>query len=83
MLKNLPAKAGIPIPGSGRSPGEGNGNTLPGFLPGESYGQRSLTGYNPWDCRTVRHNLVTKTMTKAFPLYATELVLALCSEGFS
>ena len=24
------------IPGSGRSPGEGNGNTLPVFLPGES-----------------------------------------------
>ena len=21
----------------------------PGFLPGESYGQRSLVGYNPWD----------------------------------
>ena len=29
------------IPGSGRSPGEGNGN--PVFLPGESHGQRSLT----------------------------------------
>ena len=21
------------------------------FLPGESHGQRSLTGYNPWDCK--------------------------------
>ena len=30
---------------SGRSPGEG---PIPVFLPEESYGQRSLTGYNPW-----------------------------------
>ena len=35
------------IPGSGRSPGEGNGNT-PVFLPGKFHGQRSLVGYIPW-----------------------------------
>ena len=35
------------IPGSERSPGEGHGNPLV-FLPGESYGQRSLEGYCPW-----------------------------------
>ena len=29
--------------------GEGNGNQLQYSLPGESYGQRSLTGYSPWD----------------------------------
>ena len=23
----------------------------PVFLPGESYGQRTLVGYNPWGCR--------------------------------
>ena len=33
------------IPGSGRSLGEENGN--PVFLPGESYGQRSLVGHSP------------------------------------
>ena len=27
----------------------------PGFLPGESRGQRSLMGYSPWGCR-VRHD---------------------------
>ena len=32
------------IPGSGRSPGEGNGNPLQY----SSYGQRSLVGYSPW-----------------------------------
>ena len=37
------------IPGPRRSPGEGNGNLpTPVFLPGDSYGQRSLAGYSPW-----------------------------------
>ena len=35
------------IPGSGRSPGEGKWQTTSIFLPGESYGQRSLAGYSP------------------------------------
>ena len=34
------------IPGPGRCPEEGNGNSLE-FLPGESQGQRSLVGYSP------------------------------------
>ena len=33
------------ILGLGRSPGEGNGNPLQYFMPGESHGQRSLAGY--------------------------------------
>ena len=37
------------IPGSKRSPGEGNGNPPPVFLSGEFHGQRSLAGYSPWD----------------------------------
>ena len=37
------------IPGSERSPGEGNGQPTPVFLPGKSHGQRSLVGYSPWD----------------------------------
>ena len=39
------------IPGSGRSPGEGNGNSPPIFLPRESHEQRSLVGYSPWGCK--------------------------------
>ena len=48
LVKNPPASAGEPdsIPGSGRSPGEGNGKPTPVFLPGEPHGQRSLAGYN-------------------------------------
>ena len=53
VVKNPPANAGDmgSIPGSGRSSGEGDGNTTPGFLPGESHGQRSLAGYRPWGCK--------------------------------
>ena len=36
------------IPGSGRSPEEGNWLPTPVFLPGEFHGQRSLVGYSPW-----------------------------------
>ena len=41
VVKNLPANAGYVglIPGSGRSPKEGNGNL---FLSGKFHGQRSL-----------------------------------------
>ena len=36
------------IPGSRRSPGEGNGNPLQLFLPGKFHAQRSLAGHSPW-----------------------------------
>ena len=36
------------IPGSGRFPGEGNGNTLQYSCLEKSHGQRSLVGYSPW-----------------------------------
>ena len=52
-VKNPPANAGDTgsVPGSGRSSGERDGSTTPGFLPGESHGQRSLAGYSPWGCK--------------------------------
>ena len=45
--KESACNAGDPgsIPGSGRSPEEGN-DSPPVFLPGESHGQRSLMGYS-------------------------------------
>ena len=48
------------IPGSGRSPGEGNGNFTPVFLPGDSHGQRSLAGYSPLGHKRVGQDLATK-----------------------
>ena len=51
-VKNLPANAGDVrdarlIPGSGRSPGEGNGNPLQSSCLENPHGQRSLVGYSP------------------------------------
>ena len=52
IVKKLSANAGHPedtglFPGSRRSPGGGPGNPCQVFLPGESHGQWSLTGYSP------------------------------------
>ena len=50
VVKNPPANAGDAgsIPESGRSPGEGNRQPTPGFLPGKPHGQRGLEGHSPW-----------------------------------
>ena len=53
VVKNLPANAGERrdsglIPGSGRSPGGGHGNTLQYFCLENPHGQRSLAGYSSW-----------------------------------
>ena len=57
MVKNLPANAEDVRDGGGFNPWVG---MIPWrrtwqptlvFLPGESYGQRSLVGYSPWGCK--------------------------------
>ena len=53
-VKNPPARAGdiidvSSIPGSGRSPGGGNGNPLQYACLKKSHGERSLVGYSPQD----------------------------------
>ena len=60
MVKNLPATAGDAglIPGSGKSPGAGNG--IPVFLPGKFHGQRNLVGSSPWALVQARHDLASK-----------------------
>ena len=61
-VKSLPAAqdAGS-IHGSGRSPGERNGNPLQSgeFLPGEFHGQKSLAGYSPKCCKESDIKIVT------------------------
>ena len=52
VVKNLPASAGDTgdmgsIPGSGRSPGIGNGYPLQYSCLKDPHGQKSLAGYNP------------------------------------
>ena len=56
--KESACNAGDPgsIPGSGRSPEEGNGNLLQLFLPREFHGQRSLGGLQSMGPQRVRHN---------------------------
>ena len=67
--KESSCNAGDPgsISRSGRSPGEGNGNTLV-FLSEEFHGQRILASYSPWSCR-VGHDWATCTLCHYFKLY--------------
>ena len=51
---------------SGRSSGEGNGNPLQYSCQGKSHGQRSLTGYSPWGCKGVEHDLGLNKSNKCF-----------------
>ena len=54
MVKNLPADPEDKrddrgsIPGSGRFPGGGHGNSLQYSCLENPHGQRSLAGYSPW-----------------------------------
>ena len=63
MVKYLPANVGEvgSIPGSGRSPGVGNGNnTLQYTCLEKSHGEKRWAGYSPWSRKGVGHVLVTK-----------------------
>ena len=65
-VKNLPAIAGdtgdtSSIPGSGRSPGVGNGNPLQ--YSWKFHGQRSLVGYNPCSYKESHMTECTHTHT--------------------
>ena len=52
--------AGDSIPGSGRSPGGGNGNPLQHSCLGNAMDRRAGQGYSPWGCKRVRQDLATK-----------------------
>ena len=48
----------------GKIPWRRKRQPTPVFSPGKSHGQRSLTDHSPWDCKRVRHNLVSKQQQK-------------------
>ena len=49
IVKNLPAMRETWVPSLGREdPWRRKWQPTPVFLPGESYGQKSLAGYSPW-----------------------------------
>ena len=62
VARNPPASGeGVrSVPGLGRSSGGGNGNRLQYSCLEKFHGQRSLVGYSPWDCKSVRYDLATK-----------------------
>ena len=54
------------IPGSGRSPEEGNGYPTPIFLLGEFHRQRNLVGCSPWGCK--ESDMTEQLTFRAFPV---------------
>jgi len=67
VVKNLPTNAGDAgsIPGSERTPEEGNGNSLH-YLMSKSHRLMSLAGYSPWGHKRVRHDLETTQQYNKF-----------------
>ena len=61
-VKNLPINAGDSpsIPRSGRSPAEGNGNSLQYSCLGNPMDRRAWWAHSPWGLKSVGHNLVTE-----------------------
>ena len=62
VVKNSPASAGDMglISGSGRRPGEENGNPIQYSCLGNPMGRGSLVGYSPRGCKKVRYDLASK-----------------------
>ena len=50
VVKNPPVRCEF-YPRVEKIPWRRAGQPTPVFLPGESYGQRSLVGYSPWGCK--------------------------------
>ena len=48
-----------------KKPGIGKLQPTPAFLPGESYGQRSLASYSPWNCKEGQTRLRDWTTSKS------------------
>ena len=53
-------------PWVGKIPWRREWRPTPGFLPGESHGQRSLAGYSPWGCRV--RSLVGIIISRVFQM---------------
>ena len=69
MVKNLPAcrKPGFD-PWVGKFPWRREWLPPPVFLPGESYGERSLVGYSPWGHKELDTTELLYFTLLAFPL---------------
>ena len=57
-VKNMPAMQETQVRSlSWKDPLEKGWKPTPVFLPGESHDQKSLAGYNPWDCKELDNTL--------------------------
>ena len=73
MVKNLPAMQETRVPSLGREdPSRRAWQPTPGFLPGESHGQRGLMGFSPWG-----HKESDATNTFTFTFRALRVALSL------
>ena len=64
LVKSPPAVPETRVQSLGREdPREKGMHPSPVFLPGESHGQRSLSGYSPWGHKRVRHDWAANTFT--------------------
>ena len=64
LVKSPPAVPETRVQSLGREdPQEKGMRPSPVFLPGESHGQRSLSGYSPWGHKRVRHDWAANTFT--------------------
>ena len=76
MVKNLPAMRETRVPSLGREdPSRRAWQPTPGFLPGESLGQRSLMGFSPWGHK---ESDATNTFTFTFRALVLRLVSQSC-----
>ena len=80
MGKNLPAMQETQVQSrGGKIPCRRKWQPTPVFLPGESQGQRSLVGYNPWGHKESNRTERLSTATKQQKLYKTTGLR--CSKG--
>ena len=74
VVKNLPANVGDTslMPGLGRSPGEGNGNSLQYSCLGNPRDRGTWWFHgttNPWSCKRVRYDLAIKQQQFIYKSY--------------
>ena len=83
VVKNLPAKTRLQcsIPGSGRFPGEGNGNPLQCSCLEILWSEEPGGLYSPWGCKTAGHDLATKQLLLQYISY--QKVVLCCVQLFS
>ena len=75
VVKNLPVNAGATEDGGQEDTWRRQWQSTPGFLPGESHGQRSLAAYSP-QLQSVRHNWAAEHTRAYIPWLEIQYVIS-------